>query len=204
MSDRFWIARIEDRELRERVRRLMIELMMLSDAPVANLNSSPGGGKPTAKPPPRQDSLYEKYASKFAECCTDLVRVEATRIKAQAELEAFRGGKDNEDRLTIERERSEQADTLNLINHGQGIPAAILSARHRWPIGWIRHIRQRNNQDPDNGYPRPNWRELPERDRYHVIQGLREQEGLSQREAAMRLGVSKGNVQRYWDGQEAA
>lgn len=35
MSDRFWIARIEDRELRERVRRVLCDLLLISEGPAS-------------------------------------------------------------------------------------------------------------------------------------------------------------------------
>jgi hypothetical protein len=201
---REWIARIEAGPLRERIRRLMAGLLMLSNAKAVNLQPSVKSGKAEGKAPPPVECLADHYAIEFEKHVTDPVKLEAICIKAEAELAAFKGGRDEVDRLKRERERDEQADIAQLVQHGQGIRAEILSARNHWPIGWVKHVRQRNDQDPETGYPRPRWRELSERERFHLVEGLREQEDLTQRATAMRLGISKGSVQRYWDRQEAA
>jgi len=107
------------------------------------------------------------------------------------------------DRIEIERTRDERRDIELLLSHGQGIHAAILSARHRWPLGWVKMVRQRNGCDPDYGRERPKWGGLDPEARYDLCEHLQE-EGMTQREAALFLGVSKRSVQLYWTREKAA
>lgn len=200
---RRWISAIEDTELRERVRRLMCDLLALPEGPAVNLEPSVSKSKSTGNPPPRSDSLHEKWSEKFRACRNDPVLIEATAIKAEAELKAFKGGSGETDRLKMQRERDEKADIQTLIEHGEGVAAAIISARHSWPIGWVRTVRERNGREPEYGYERPQWKRMDAEERYAMVETLR-LEGVSQREAALRLGVSKASVQRYWSLPEAA
>jgi hypothetical protein len=205
MSEREWIAAIVDAEQREKVRRLLVALMMLSDAPSRNYEPSVGKSKSDGNPPARETSLYTYYRDKMKRDVgrKAWVDLEATCIEAQARIDEYQGGAEQTDRIKRQRERDEKSDIAQLVQHGQGIPSAIISARNNWHIGWVKHIRRQNGQDPDYGHPIPRWRELSEEERYSWVQECKD-EGLSVRQAALRLGVSSGSVGNYWTMEEAA
>lgn len=205
------INRIEDPELRNEVNLLLRNLQMLAEGPSQSLEPSVSHGKtegsapkgtildrPSESAPPDDRSLWDHYAFRFglAALAKDEVELRRLLILASRAYEDTIKRPD-EDRIEIERTRDEQRDIQLLLEHGEGIHAAILSARHRWPIGWVKIIRERNGKDPDYGRERPKWKALDSDGRYAICEHL-QAEGMSQREAAFHLGVSKRSVQLYW------
>ena len=207
MSRLAFISVIPTPELRIRVKQLLIDLMMLGEASAAQVGAKGKGSKPEASPPRDPDSLYEEYLPKFAKAALKSVgEVEAVCLAAEEELKSAKGGErwrlEDDDRLTAQLGRSEAKDIAMLIDHLQGEHRAVLAIRHRWPISWINHQRERAGQDPITGTPRPNFKLMDDEERTALIRSL-QREGESVRTTAMRLGVSVGSVQRYREREAA-
>lgn len=207
------LEKISDPELRLEVRNLFRELQLLAEAPAQNLEpsgpvshgkasgSAPKGANPSRSsddPMSKDVSLYEHWAFRIGMAANNDNQPELQRllILARRDLEDYKHRPD-EDRVKIQQERLESRDIELLLAHGEGIHAGVLAARHRWPIGWVRHVRERNGKEPDYGWERPDWKSMSEDERYAFIEKL-QGEGLSQRECAERIGVSKTSISRFW------
>ena len=206
MSRLAFIDSIPSPHLRVRVKRLLISLMMLGEASAAAVAHESMQAKQTSKPPRDPDSLYEEYLPKFTRAAGDVNELEAVCLEAEEELKSAKGGQrwreEESDRLTAQVGRSEEKDIAMLIDHLQGEHRAVLAVRHKWPISWINHQRQRASQDPVYGVPRENFHAMNAAERRAEVQKL-QREGLSVRETALRLGVSVGTAQRYRERQAA-
>ena len=209
MSRLAFINQIPDPALQLRVKRLLIDLMLLGEASAAQVGAKGKGSKPEASPPRDPDSLYEHYLPKFAKAAGESTgEVEAVCLAVEEELKSAKGGErwrlEEDDRLTAQVGRSEAKDVEMLIEHLQGEHRAVLAIRHKWPISWINHQRERASQDPVYGVPRDHaFRAMGDEERTEVVQRM-QREGLSVRETAIRVGASVGSVQRYRERQEAA
>lgn len=221
MSEREWISRIEDRELRERVRRVVAELLLLSEVSAVALQPMTRGGKNPSKAPPgvrfdrgdkappKDAGLWRHFSWRFQQAASSL-DFELLVEEAEQEIQIAKKGLP-EGRMAIVANYNEERDIRLLIEgdperdiNYTGLHSATVAVRTGWPQGWVRLIRTRNDLDPDYGRARPQWRNLSPEARQEAIATLREDEGLSQRECALRLGVSKRSVQMYWPKAEAA
>ena len=211
MSLRKALSRIQDPELASEVQSLLARLQMLPEGATANFDgnishgkvegSAPKGAHPersSLDPPSPDVSLWAHYAFRFGKAALTNNEIELRRllIEANRELADFTHRPD-ENRITIQQERTEARDIELLLKYGEGTHAAVLAAENMWPIGWVKIIRERNGKEPLYGRERPRWKDLTDEERFVEVEYL-EREGLSQREVALRLGISKGSVGRYW------
>lgn len=211
MSLRKALSRIQDPELASEVQSLLAKLQMLPEGATANLDgnishgkiegSAPKGSMPerSSQDPPSPDvSLWAHYAFRFGKAALTNNEIEIRRllIEANRELADFSHRPDS-NRIALQQERTEARDIELLLKYGEGTHAAVLAAENMWPIGWVKIIRERNGKEPLYGRERPRWKDLTDEERFVEVEYL-EREGMSQREVALRLGISKGSVGRYW------
>lgn len=211
MSLRKALSRIQDPELASEVQSLLAKLQMLPEGATANLDgnishgkiegSAPKGSMPerSSQDPPSPDvSLWAHYAFRFGKAALTNNEIEIRRllIEANRELADFSHRPDS-NRIALQQERTEARDIELLLKYGEGTHAAVLAAENMWPIGWVKIIRERNGKEPLYGRERPRWKDLNDDERFVEVEHL-EREGMSQREVALRLGISKGSVGRYW------
>jgi hypothetical protein len=205
------LSRIQDPELASEVQSLLARLQMLPEGATASLDgnishgkiegSAPKGARPerSSQDPPSPDvSLWAHYAFRFGKAALTNNEIEIRRllIEANRELADF-SHRPDENRITIQQERTEARDIELLLKYGEGKHAAVLAAENMWPIGWVKLVRERNGCEPVHGWVRPNWKDMGDEERYRCIGELMEQ-GMSQRKAAEHLGISRGSVIRYW------
>lgn len=227
MSEREWIARIEDRFLREDIRRQVIELIMLSEVPayagprtatpdgkllegrkarrgkIHKESEPPRGVSINRRPgqaPSKDDSFYSHFLFRYERAQTDL-EFEVIYEEAKRDLKKHKDGLEDGD-MARNAYVDEQRDTRELLAEEEGVPAAVVAVKRGWPIAWVRTIRQRNERDAELGLPRPRWRELSDQERRDVCEGYAYDEGLNQTQAAKRLGIAQSTVSPYWPKRE--
>lgn len=211
------LAKIEDEALRSQVQAMLLKLQMLAEGPATSLEPSVSHGKIEGSPPkgtlldrdsdkapPEDRSLWEHYSYRFGIAAMANNEIELGRLLILANR-AYRDTvkRPDADRIEIQRVRDENRDIELLLTHGEGIHCAHLSADYSWPLGWVKIIRERNGKDPEYGRERPKWGSLDKDARYEICEHLRG-EGMSQREAAFHLGVSKRSVQMFWSREKVA
>ena len=214
MSLRKALSRIQDPELASEVESLLARLQMLPEGATQNLEGNISHGKsegkvprgvdekapvrPSDRPPSPDVSLWAHYAFRFGKAALTNNEIEIRRLLIEANREpADFSHRPDSNRIALQQERTEARDIELLLKYGEGTHAAVLAAENMWPIGWVKIIRERNGKEPLYGRERPRWKDLTDEERFVEVEHL-EREGMSQREVALRLGISKGSVGRYW------
>ena len=197
------LSGIKDERLARDVHDLLARLQRLPEGSTGKWGGFTSHGKAGSKAPTGVElerrsedamsadvSLWAHYAFRFGRAALTNNEIEIRRllIEATREYEDFRKRPDN-NRIALQQERTEAKDTELLLAYGEGKHASVLAAENLWPVGWVRIIRERNGKDPEYGFDRPAWREMGDGERYELC-GELQSEGLSQREAALRIGVS--------------
>lgn len=194
-------AKIKDLDLQARIRSLLCEMQMLGEAPAFKMEASVSQSKQEDRPPRgtfgrvEDLSMHETYVRRFAKATSSHDTL-AILIEGEQELRDHKFGIDL-DRLILQQTQDEQRDEKLLLEQGEGVHAAVICARYKWKLGWVRTVRERNGKDPDYGKERPRWRETPNEERYALCARLAA-EGLTQTEGAKRLGIAQQTVSPYW------
>ena len=197
-----FIVLIEQSWLRTRVIQLLHDLSMLSEAPTLNLEAGVSRGKSEDKPPPgvwkhgKDASLHEYYITRFSRA-QEQIDFEHICESAERDLEFHRKGLPLE-RVRARAEADEARDIRWVIDNAEGLHCAVIAARQGWPVSWVKKKREDNGRDPIYGYERPDFRGMSKEDRRNLAAKLKA-EGLSIREAATRVGVSKTMMVLSWD-----
>ena len=194
--------------LRLQVIDLLSRLQLLPEAQAQSLQPSVRSGKAEDRPPkgvgrtasdgtPSADvSLWAHYSFRFGRAALTNNEVEVSRLLVEADraYQDFIKRPDN-NRIAMQQERTEARDIEILLKYGENKHAAVLSAEYLWPIGWVRVVRERNGCDPEWGIPRPVWKTMSDEERYNCVAELAPKN--TQKEIAMRLGISQASVSRY-------
>lgn len=204
MSRLEFIGEIPDRNLQLRIKKILLDLMVLGEAAAVAIDANlVTEGKPGSKMPRDPCSLYEEWLDKFRFAAPDTDELEALCTIATRELLSAKGGQqwqhsvEDTNRLEMQRGRDEAKDIGLLIEHRQGDHCAVLSVEHHWPLGWIKAQRIRAGQEPIHGIPCGRWQELDQRAKRAKIAEL-QSDGLTQKEAALQMGVAVRTVATYW------
>ena len=194
-----FIAKIRDLDLKTRVLQLLHDLSMLSDGPTSNLEANISSGKSEDKPPPgawrKDQGLYEYYAARF-ERAEEQIDYEFITEAGERDLEFYRKGLPIE-RVRARAEADEGRDIAWMIEHAEGLHCAVIAARQGWPVSWVKKKREDASRDPLYGWPRPDFRGMDKQERRALAAQLKS-DGLSIREAATRVGVSKTMMVHSW------
>lgn len=140
-----------------------------------------GTGKPEAKPPPgfregrdskrappKDFSLYEHYRWRYQRARDDLQR-RVIYCQARAALrERQQGPEPWQQRWNY----NEEDDIKVLVEDGEGVHIAELSAVTGWPYHWIATQRERNAREPTYGKPRPRWQKMTGDEKKNLVRYL--------------------------------
>lgn len=201
-------------ELEARIREILGKLQLLSEAKSAPVASSTSHGKPdtqappgalpdrdSAKPPPKDRSLFEWYAWQFDNAKDDYRRrllcylAERDYENVRRRIPDRRRGVKEEDRGEPE---TEEVWATRIVQWYEGLDAvevAILEECSEGAVTKARRIKGRNERD---GRERSAFLGMEERERHIVVLRCKDK-GMSQNAAAAKLGVSKRTVGRYWE-----
>ena len=195
-----FIAKIRDPDLKTRVLQLLHDLSMLSDGPTSNLEANISSGKSEDRPPPgtwrKEPALHEYYTGRFLRA-EEQIDFEYVCESGERDLEFYRKGLPIE-RVRARAEADEGRDIAWMIEHAEGLHCAVIAARQGWPVSWVKKKREDASRDPLYGWPRPDFRGMDKTERRALAAQLKS-DGLSIREAATRVGVSKSMMVLSWD-----
>lgn len=215
MSELTFLARIEDPELRERIRTVMARFELLSDSDAAALEPS-RGGKPESKAPagamkPRRDrGLFERYSHQFAKCVTRpdpqwafrLLCAHAERDldhyvngppeSKQAGAINFLGTVQGRDGAAIEKEKGKE-----IVADYEGAPAGEVAAILQVTTGVVRKAREQNGRHAETGEPKAGWHGWTDEEKYAEVQKLKAC-GHGKAMVANRLRVTPRTVTKFW------
>lgn len=214
-----FLLRIDDAELRSEIRAVLTQLQLLSDAKATTIGrSAPSSERPVGPPEfrglkssdiPNEDrSLFEHYLARFQELARGwtserkkwwFLLWEAEDALKRRTVPPTEAEREVQVALVLNR-ADESALIACVINDHEGTPALRVALALRVPIGWIEHVREQQDRDPDYGEPRPEWRKLDQATKASVVASLK-QRGLTQEQAARKLGIGQRTVREWWHAE---
>lgn len=218
----------DDGELRRRVRKVLRQMELLSEARAMTIGLGTHGGEPDHLPPetqklamradgkpPRERSLFERYLWEFEQCPKRQDPQWAFRLLcacAERDLEHHLRGPgpskiagnlygtlgEGQSRNGAAVEK-EKGDEL--VRDYEGAPAAEVAQITQQRVEWVMKARELRGRDPETGLPKPEWFSwTPQRRRNEVATRALGQ-GMTQEQIAGELGVSVRTIRRFWPSE---
>ena len=205
-------------KLEDKVSDVLARLATLTEAPAGNVEaqiarSAPESSLPQGstlrldpdRPPPKDRSLHDWYLWHFVRHAGDPDRLDSLRILAEREYK--RRTQSTEHQKTLhsgawlhlhrkgDKVEDEEADRV--VDWYEGVHARDVAVIEDITESWVRKIRLQRNRYPDDGRPRPEFYDWPEKRRRATIARLAG-ELPSKQAVADHLGVDRMTVSRYW------
>lgn len=213
-----FLTRISDPKLREAVRKLLIDLALLAEGRAQPIERSHSGkpesaapaeampNRPSDLPPPKDRSLYAYYLWHFERAFSEW-RFHMLVLLGRRDYDVHTKGLGDQRRAGHMHVASE-GDTRNAAKFDReqgdrvvaeyvGVPDYEVAVLEAVSIAWVRTQREKRRRRPGDGRPKPGFLGLNDDERYHQVQRLKAK-GMGQKRVAVKLGVSKQTVQRYW------
>lgn len=207
-----WLDGIQDADLRLEIRTVLARLETLSEARAANPErSSRSSETPLGPPefaglserdcPPEERSLYDHFRWRFE---TAVVRNAPIKrlwfllweAEKAYETRTVPAGPENPRMALVLTRADEDALKRKVLSDYEGEHSYRVHLALNLPQGWVEKVREDDGREPETGYQRPKWRELPDETKRSIVRGLREC-GKTQEETAKWLGISRRTVVTY-------
>lgn len=215
--------------LEDKIRDLLARLSTLSEASASTLEPRTSHGSSSSKvpkgvaekrnlhmavdpdrPPPKDRSLHDWYHWHFVRNADRPDRLLTywllgerdyhTRCFPDEHRTALRSGAIHGD--DIDGALAEQAAINRIVEHYEGVPAVEVAVFEYTTEEWVKKARRQLGREPQDGRPRPAFLDWSEDDRHKEVAKLAR--SMGQRKAAIRLGIAKSTLQRYWPAEPVA
>lgn len=216
-----FLNHVKDHELRGEIHSVLNRLACLSD--VGAMTYDKQGGRSSETPlgppgfrnlssrkcPPADRSLFDHYRFRFEQLVSEDAankRLWFCLWSAEHDLKirTVPPDGDHEDRTALTMARADEtAIVKHLLSNYRGAHSYMVALDMNISQGWVERHRELNGHDPIMGEPRPQWKLLDRAERQGLVDQARA-DGLTQAEAAVRLGVSRSTLANYWSGKVAA
>lgn len=217
MSSLSFLLRVEDLELRRRIRVVMARLELLSEGRAVPLERAKHHGKydtdhqapPGAvedphsdRPPPKDRSLFAWFMWHFERAHQrpdPQWRFEMLCLLAERDLQRhLHPAPVKKTAGTLHRiGTTEEAEAKRVIEWYEGVASIEVAVIEECSQAWVEKVRERAGRRGADGRPKPGWAGWDTARRYEEVQKLKAKD-YSQRKAADRLQVSQATVQKYW------
>jgi uncharacterized protein YbdZ (MbtH family) len=206
------IDRIEDDDLRTDIRRVLARLETLSESRASNPERSARSSETPLGPPefanlsekdcpPSDRSLFDHFRWRFHKAIASGASTKRLyfllwEAEKAYETRVVPPDPDNPRMALILTRADENALKRKVCEDYEGQHSYRVHLDLDLPQGWVERVREEAGREPETGYLRPKWRELPEEKKRELVQLLRA-DGKTQEEAARWLGVSRRTVVTY-------